>query len=543
MKNRMFFVFCALSLIVMTACGGGGNSGSQPSNPNKPNLSISANPNNFELGLVESKKINVTIDGTSTKSFSVTVPQNCGTYDSLDSTSFYYTSPATIPVGGACDVVVRLVVDQSKTANVKVTVKGPLQKAGLEVIKHYSPPGIVSTEFGAVLKKETPDGIIVGVNSVLSGETNPRATLVVLDTNLNKVREWISPNLSSISGMDYDSAIDKLFVTGSKGQEALLLIASPGNLTSTDEVSFQVEGQKTEGRDVKVKDNKIYVVSHSEYQICWNQSTPFGDVRYCSNDFLEVRDMQGNLLKRAPASRQLLERTDYCSISINKIEVPNESEIWVSGNETCDNYVNSYQARLEAGSGSNYSIAYDVTGYRDTKIAWAGINYEANPLMIFGETYSNKLRVSANTSTYITSPILGPASWDGDNASGTNILNDILVAQASATTSGGMTTGTAQVLAAGSLSKIGNSNPSDTDGGIAAFQIGTNSGGVLWKHRFGALPDGQTIDSVDAMLFVGSGSNRKIVVIGTGKDGVSSQSHVVMGKSYGEYNGTTNPFD
>jgi hypothetical protein len=110
------------------------------------------------------------------------------------------------------------------------------------------------------------------------------------------------------------------------------------------------------------------------------------------------------------------------------------------------------------------------------------------------------------------------SQWCGDN-SGTvsvNIARSFFLNPGSA---GGVTV-------VGSLSKLGGTDPNDTDGGAISWD---ENGALFWKERFSSLPIG-SVSSWDGAAPAETG---RIVLVGSGTDGTCSSTtpcKAVVGK-------------
>jgi hypothetical protein len=364
-----------------------------------------------------------------------------------------------------------------------------------------------------------PSGTIaVGVDAVSQGAADPVATVVFYQPDGSLENEVVIPNsvFSSIADMVYDPATGNIYVTGYTGAKsnmdghaAMLLGISTTSERVVLNTAFQLGGRKTEARVVGVQGGKIFLAVKSDYEQCGLVGG------LCSGDWVVIIDALGNRSKFYVGNQMNFGVSEKTSITGMTVL---QDSVWVVGNmiNSEGNITGYYFGGWKFDGSVVHYPAGGSPGYDSKMISAPGANGSAN--LVLGQSNwwedpDNKRYIGAviNDQDYnFVTP--GPhPDWDGDNSGAVsiNLLRDIVLNpfESGTTTYSGVT-------AAGSLSKVGGTDPKGlTDGGIISWGP---DGSVFWTKRLVDLPNAWTVSSVRAVKYDGDG---RVVFGGAGSDG------------------------
>jgi hypothetical protein len=421
-----------------------------------------------------------------------------------------YTAPLLPPNPATVTVKACSPSDATNCATASVTiVAGP---GNFSWLNFYAPEG--GTAAGKLAAVTGNGNVVAGVEVTPSGDTDPHVAFVTYGGDGSMLGVWTDPDHSSFTqsgvptptAMTYDPVSGLVFAVGYAGDSAnldahaaLILAMNPQNPTSVVlNKTFQLGGMRTEARGISVQDGKIYIAAQSAFKAC----NPIG-VMGCTGNWVIVTDMQGNIvLQFAVGGGDSTFFNGYRS-SISGIYVSGD-HLWVVGEDidTVRNGIIGYYLQKWSLTGEPLDKSH-TTNLFWTKVAEDSLGF----VFVVGTDWNpNSQECFLAEKSYKDSPLTLPfaSQWCGDN-SGTvsvNIARSFFLNPSPAM----------GVTVVGSLSKLGGTDPNDTDGGAISWN---ENGALLWKKRWSSLPVG-SVSSWDGSAPAETGS---IVLVGSGTDG------------------------
>jgi hypothetical protein len=414
-------------------------------------------------------------------------------------------NPATVTVK-ACS---RSNATNCATASVTI-VAGP---GNFSWLNFYAPEG--GTAAGKLAAVAGNGNVVAGVEVTPSGDTDPHVAFVTYGPDGSLLGVWTDPDHSSFTqsgvptptAMTYDPVSGLVFAVGYAGDSAnldahaaLILAMNPQNPTSVVlNKTFQFGGMRTEARGISVQDGKIYIAAQSAFEVC----NPIG-VMGCTGNWVIVTDMQGNtVLQFAVGGGDNTIFNGYRS-SISGIYALGD-HLWVVGEDidTVRNGTIGYYLQKRSLTGE------PLDNISTTNMFWTTVAEDfLGFVFVVGTTeFGNPDQECFwGNKSYKDNPAFLPFApqWCGDN-SGTvsvNVARSFFLNPSPAM----------GVTVVGSLSKLGGTDPNDTDGGAISWN---ENGALLWKKRWSSIPVG-SVSSWDGSAPAETGS---IVLVGSGTDG------------------------
>jgi hypothetical protein len=419
-----------------------------------------------------------------------------------------YTAPLLPPNPATVTVKACSRSDATNCATASVTiVAGPGNFAWLNF---YAPEG--GTAAGKLAAVAGNGNVVAGVEVTPSGDTDPYAAFVTYSGDGSLLGVWTDPDHSSFArsgtstpiAMTYDPVSGLVFAVGYAGDNAnldahaaLILAMNPQNPTSVVlNKTFQLGGMRTEARGVAVQDGKVYIAAQSAFKAC-NQLG-------CTGNWVVVTDMAGNIVLQFAVGNEDDVFYQGFRSSISGIYVSGD-HLWVVGDNINTNYnaVTGYYLQKWSITGQPLPVQANTSNMFGTKVAEDSLGF----VFVVGTDWNpNSQECFLAEKRYKDSGLILPfvSQWCGDN-SGTvsvNVARSFFLNPSPAM----------GVTVVGSLSKLGGTDPNDTDGGAISWD---ENGALLWKKRWSSLPVG-SVSSWDGSAPAETG---RIVLVGSGTDG------------------------
>jgi hypothetical protein len=428
------------------------------------------------------------------------------------SISGLYTAPPLPPNPAEVRVSACSPSNATNCATASVTiVAGPGNFAWLNF---YAPQG--GTASGKLVTVAGNGNVVAGVEVTPSGDTDPHAAFVTYSGDGSMLGVWTDPDHSSFTrsgtstpiAMTYDPVSGLVFAVGYAGDSAnldahaaLILAMNPQNPTNVVlNKTFQLGGMRTEARGVSVQGGKIYIAAHSAFEAC----NPPGVIG-CTGDWVVVLDMQGNIVLQFAVG--LGDNVFFSGFraSISGMNVMGD-HLWVVGDniDTIQNGTMGYYLQKWSITGQWLPVQANTSNMFWTKVAEDSLGFV---FVVGTDEFGNPNQLCFDVDkSYKDNPAFLPfaSQWCGDN-SGTvsvNVARSFFLNPSPAM----------GVTVVGSLSKLGGTDPNDTDGGAISWN---ENGALLWKKRWSSIPVG-SVSSWDGASPAETGS---IVLVGSGTDG------------------------
>lgn len=426
----------------------------------------------------------------------------------------------TSEVEGQAKVRYKSLADPTKFKETTITVKSIFETVGLSWLKNYTPPG--GQAWGKAVLVTANNNIVLAADIKPQESIETFAALVLYSNNGQKLAEWQNLTPSSISAMAYDKASNKIFVTGREGPNAepnkykvLFLIASANNFSPVISKSFQVENKSSIGQDISTKNGQVGIIINSDYALNWQKNLAEMTKNFFTHDFVGIYDTQGETIHEWVPSQW--EVGSGCQGAVSSISFhQTEKVLSFTGQVFCNGVpVDNFLSEIVASQGDNYSLSqwtgFGQGEYSKVRVSEESLYTYANIILTRNKRYSSlKQDISFGEYTNFTlipSLAFGPIDWNGDNQ-GTVSFNTFKDFALNPQEIGS--------VIVGSLSKLGDSNPGLTDGGVAYIFRSITPGAlpiIKWQKRFDVLPGGAVIESINGVAL---DQNLYIIIAGNG---------------------------
>lgn len=355
---------------------------------------------------------------------------------------------------------------------------------------------------------------IVSFQEKIPGTDDTAAGIVVLDRAGNVVSIWNSAAPSEITGMGYVPEDDVFWAAGTIGGDSahpelrqawLLKFRNSVNPETVLDKRFQFSGKRTEVKTLQIAHGKIWLGVETD--------DVFQEGIFLTNMQVLVLDFVGNVVKSFGVGWDFGSNT-LIPKPLMRLFVA-QDHIW----HTQDGYFGqavaiSYILRKYTLDGR--SIGSPITS--TNKFGVEPIEDKDGNFYVGGTrfgitvaTINNRLFNLDRRDKDTQELLSGDPVWDGDNSGpvSVNIVKNVF-----ANPSGG-------VVLVSSLSRIGSSDLSMTDGGAAAWDIRDGRHVKIWTRRDGDVAGG-SIFSWNSGVFTSDGY---LVLVGSGTDGRSDCGH------------------